>query len=309
MYLEDETKLLEILSSQKKLEKLLMLEKERRRVGENELVFIGMADTALYWWCAMKSLFANRKMELAYFAAYLEDRIRYSLELKLIKKLPHRTGDLLKIGNEITFLDIEKLLKRREGIYIEALAETVKDKQGNIIFLLNPNLLPKERERFIKEARKKKIRIGKIEEIADPKVRGEFLHHTIKEMYPTIRWNFEWDKYVIVGVPDGITKRFVYEFKTTVNKFLLYFVKPVAETQADFYGYFFKRKSKRVQIYLMKERKIETFEEPINKEKVFETLKNFKKVDKGGIAKIPQRWKCKSCEFIKTCPLLERKNK
>jgi hypothetical protein len=36
----------------------------------------------------------------------------------------------------------------------------------------------------------------------------------------------------VIGVPDGITDRFVYEFKATKNKFLALFRKPVALVQA-----------------------------------------------------------------------------
>lgn len=100
------------------LKELLLLEKKRRGVEENRLVFIGTADVAQYWWCGMKSLFRNREMELAFFSAYLEDRILYSYELGLINQLPPDNESLLDIGNEITFQDIEKLLKKRaeEGI-------------------------------------------------------------------------------------------------------------------------------------------------------------------------------------------------
>ena len=84
--------------------------------------------------------------------------------------------------------------------------------------LINPDLSREERIYYEKEAESKGIRIVDPEEF--PMIRGEFLETTKAEQYPTIRWNFEWDDYVIVGIPDGITNNFVYEFKTTRNKFL-----------------------------------------------------------------------------------------
>lgn len=308
---KDKKRLSEIFSSPKKLEKLLFLEKERRGINKNSLLFIGMADTALFHWCAMKSLFENREMELAYFAAYLEDRIRYSYQLTLINQLPPNDEELLNIGNEITFQDIEKLLKGKEEMMknIEVVETYVefKDEHENIITrVLSPRLSLEERKKYEEEAKNKGIRIGKIEEIPSPKVRGEFLEMAIKEKYPTIRWNFNWDKYVILGIPDGITKEFVYEFKTTKGKFLSFFVKPVALAQADLYGYFFKRKNKRVQIYILENKEIQTIEEPVNIENAVETLTNFKKVDEGELPKPPKSWKCKKCEFSKTCPLYKK---
>lgn len=307
----DEKKLLEILSSPKELEKLLSLEKEKRGISRDKLLFIGMADTALYWWCAMKSLFANRKMELAYFAAYLEDRIRYSYQLGLITQLPSNDETLLNIGNEITFQDVEKLLKERteqmKNIEVSTTCLEVKDVHGNIVMrILNPNLPPEEREKYEKEARNRNIRIGKIEEIPDPLVRGKFLGMAIQEKYPTIRWNFNWDRYVILGVPDGITHEFVYEFKTTGSKFLSFFIKPVALAQADLYGYFFKRKNKKVQIYIIENNETQTFKESVNAGHSAETLTKFKKVDEGELPKPPKSWKCKKCEFFKICSLYKK---
>jgi len=73
-------------------------------------------------------------------------------------------------------------------------------------------------------------------------LRGDFYESTKSEKYPTIRWNFSWENYVILGIPDGITDKFVYEFKSTKDRFLLNYIKPIAFTQADFYGYFFQKK-------------------------------------------------------------------
>jgi hypothetical protein len=52
--------------------------------------------------------------------------------------------------------------------------------------------------------------------------------------------------YVVVEVPDGITKGYVYEFKCTRRRGGLERAGSVEFVQADLYGYFFRRPRKRV---------------------------------------------------------------
>jgi len=227
-----------LLGNEKALERLLYLEKERRRVSKDELVFTGMADVAGYYWCAMKSLYKNRQMEPAFFASYLHDRIAYSFSLGLIDELTKSHERLLEVGSNIGFNDIERLLKGsaektdQRSIILSAI-ETV-DKNGIRVMIVNPDLSQEEVDLFEHHA-SKGTRIVSLEE-APPKIRGQLLDTTKAEQYPTIRWNYAWDKYVVVGVPDGITSEFVYEFKSTRSRFLMHFLKPVALTQADLMG-------------------------------------------------------------------------
>lgn len=283
-----------------KAEKLLFLEKKKRKVDKDKLIFVGMADIAEYYWCAVKSLLQNRKMESAFFGVYLWDRIIYSYILGLNDKIPKNEEKTLEIGSEITFDDIETLLKgiKRERNIYNGTEEV--DKDGNKVMIINPDLSEEERSYLEKEARSKGIRIANLEEF--PYIRGEMLETTKAEFYPTIRWNFEWGNYVVVGVPDGITDNFVYEFKTTKNRYLMYFIKPVAFAQADLYGYFFKRNKKRIQIYIVNENKIETWEDQVDFNKATEVLENFKKIDEGLMSPpLPKPWKCNSCDFKDAC--------
>ncbi len=297
-----EAKLRELFSDRARIEKLFLLEKERRGVQKNNLVFLGMANIAEYFWCAMKAVLKSKSDELGFFSAYLQDRIRYSHRLGLIDSLPNRDKDLLEIGNKVAFNDVQKLLKEEEsGILIEQLACEITDQQGNRVMVLNPDLSPEEKKRLEKEAKAKGIKIADLEKF--PKLRGELLESTREENYPSIRWNFEWKKYVVVGVPDGITDKFVYEFKTSRNRFLMNFVKPVALTQADLYGYFFKRNNKRVQINIINEGNTETWESEIDKSRAETALTDFSRVDGGWNPPPPRPWKCKNCEFKSTCPM------
>lgn len=295
-----------LLGDKESLERLLHLEKQRRGVSKDALVFIGMADVAAYYWCAMKSLYKNQEMELAFFASYLHDRISYSLQLGLIKDLPQNPEKILEIGDEIDFGDIERLLAERtasegRGAFTLTAIE-VADESGGRIIVVNPVLSSEEIGFWEQWARDKGARVVSLGE-APPTVRGEITEAARAERYPTIRWNFAWDKYVVVGVPDGITSEFVYEFKSTRNKFLMNFLKPVAFTQADLYGYFFRRNKKRVQIYIIEEGKTETWDAAVDANRAESVLVKFKEMEMGFIPLPPKAWKCKSCEFAKSCTL------
>ena len=277
----------------KTLEKLLTLEKERRGVGANELLFIGMADTAMYNWCAMKSLLSNREMELAYFASYLEDRVSYSLELGRIDAIPSDEEKLLDIGDDITFDDIEKLLSKR--------AEKREDIDAIIIPPSLEKMSSPDKTDAILRILKGEVPKQSIEKIP-PTEAGMLLHMLKKERYPSIRWNFPWKDYVVVGIPDGITDTFVYEFKTTGKYGFLRFVRPVAFAQADLYGYFFKRGEKRVQIYVREKDEVLTWMEKVDTANAIKTLQNFREIDKEGKDPPPPRaWKCKPCKFREEC--------
>jgi CRISPR/Cas system-associated exonuclease Cas4 (RecB family) len=291
-----------------KLERLLFLEKERRCIDRKSLLFLGMSNIAEYYWCAIQSVLKSRANELLFFASYLYDRIAYAHQLSLVDTIPRTDVGLLETGNKLTLSDVEKVLtgeaKRLRECKVHDIilcTEEFTDKHGNRVVAINPGLSPDEKARLEKEATARGARIIDLEK--NPKLRGEFLQTIKAEKYPTIRWNFEWEKYIVIGVPDGITERFVYEFKTTRNRFLASFEKPVAFMQADLYGYFFKRKNKRVQIYIIEEDKIETYEESVNMNRTINVLTNFAKVDAGWVPPLPKPWKCNHCDFKERCSI------
>ncbi len=72
-----------------------------------------MANIASYYWCAMKSYLGSKKDELMFFGAYLQDRVSYSQKLGYIEDLPKSADELLAIGDDVKFDDIEKLLRER----------------------------------------------------------------------------------------------------------------------------------------------------------------------------------------------------
>ena len=280
-------------------------EKRRRGVDVGKLLFIGMADTASFYWCPMKCLLANIDMEPQFFASYLHDRLLYSLKLGYVKTLPKTEQELLLVGDQVTFDDIEKLLKDKEnrdvGEPLPYLTLAAHTPRGQLkLMVLNPSLSPELRVKLTKWAEKKRIKVVSLDD-APPKLRGEVYEEFLAERYPTIRWNFEWENYVVVGVPDGITDDFVYEFKTTGSEFLLGHIERSALAQGNLYGYFFKRKNQRVQVYVVGEKETVTWHEEVNEVETISLLRAFKQLDETHKFLLPQKWKCNRCEFRETC--------
>ena len=290
------------LSNKDLISELLLLEKDRRGVDKDELVFLGTSNISEFWWCSIKSLMKSKRDETMFFTVYLFDRIYYALKLRYIEDIPESKEKLLDVGSEITFNDIDRLLRRKIEHW-----KAFKDKTIIGYHQLNTN-----GKKVMVSFNGKRIMInGKVTNSKDflntlndinSKRRGIVLH-MIRSKYPTIRWNFPWGKYTIIAMPDGITDTFVYEYKSTKNMFLLYFVKPVAFAQADLYGYFFKREKKIIEIEVCKKGRIFSWKEGINSLNAISTLKNFEKLENNiNNAIPPKKWKCNCCEFKNVCP-------
>src|SRR5262249_50641201 len=115
----------------------------------------------------------------------------------------------------------------------------------------------------------------------DPKVRGLVLEGMRAERHPTVRWNFGWKRYVVVGVPDGITDDLIYEYKTTRSRYLGTHLLPAALAQADLYGLFFDRPGQRVQLRVVEEDVTRTWDRPVDRNAAEAALKEFRSVDEG----------------------------
>lgn len=260
------------------LGRLLIVEKERRGLHKSSLVFIGIHNLSGFWWCGMQSVLKSNRSELDFFRAYLEDRMTYALLTGRISKIPRRRLDLLEIGDDLTLGEVESFHQMQ---LISAKAPTPKA-------ILSKGTGMGRRKREI-----------------DPFERGLGDESEFAEKYPRFRWNFRFSDYVVVGAPDGITKDLVYEFKSTAKRFFFYFVKPVALAQADLYGLFFKKKMKRVQIYIQDEDLVESFQMPVDVARAKETLARFDHVNKGFFPQAPAKWKCTNCEVRDECCILE----
>lgn len=298
--LNKEKEIISLLSDEKKLKKLYLLEKRKRQVDINKLVFLGVSNIASYKWCSIKSVLRSQEEEFMFFCTYLYDRLAFSFSLNLIKKLPRKEEQVLEIGNDITLDQIEELLKEVKKLSTASI--TVFNKDGRKITVINPKLSPSEKYLLIETALNEGETIITPEE-APWKLRGKILESSIAENYPTIRWNFQWNDYVIIGMPDGISTDLIYEFKSTKNRFLLNFIKPVAFAQADLYGFFFKKNRKKVHIYILEEQKIESWEGPVDQNNALNILNKFSLTETNQLSTPPKKWKCHRCEFNASCPI------
>lgn len=109
--------------------------------------------------------------------------------------------------------------------------------------------------------------------------RGDLAEIAYGESYTTFRWHFPLEQYIVVGAPDGITKDFVYEFKSTERSQNRNQRLKQANTQADLYGLFFRCNRKRVQVYCFETKEIITNESAIDIENAEHFLKKFSRLD------------------------------
>lgn len=89
------------LTKEGRLQRLLTLEKERRGVCQDALVFIGMANVAKHKWCTQEAVMKSRCNEIMFFGAYLQDRINRAIDLGRIDKVPRKDAAILSIGEDI----------------------------------------------------------------------------------------------------------------------------------------------------------------------------------------------------------------
>jgi hypothetical protein len=242
-----------LVPDERRLCGLLDLEKRRRTVAGDRLLFVGVSNVASVRWCPMKAVLRSRAEELMFFAGYLTDRLVYARLLGLIRDLPHGDQDLLEAGGEVNVADLERLLRRlpvRPPPQPWAYQEVVGP-GGEAAWALNPALSAAEQAHYHELASRAGLHVLDLEE--DPKLRGLVLEELRAERYATVRWNFRWGPYIVVGVPDGITDDLSDELKTTRSRYLGSHLLPTALAQADLYGYFFNRPRKRVQLSVVEE--------------------------------------------------------
>jgi hypothetical protein len=97
----------------------------------------------------------------------------------------------------------------------------------------------------------------------------------------------------------------VYEFKTTGKRHFLPESKANAFAQADLYGYFFERPTKRVQILVREDERIDTYQERVDHANAERVLRILDSVQRQEVRpELPPSWKCRACEFKEGCPLL-----
>lgn len=288
-------------SSVKTLEDLMAAEKKRLGLDPARLVFVGIHNLAQYWWCAQQSVFKSRANELQFFDAYLSDRIEYSRRVGLITDLPSRKSDWLPIGDGLTVDHIESMLRERQkSVRKDGCGGIASIQEAGKVYL-NPEASEMDRAIAAEEASSSGAII--VDSNQNPLIAGTLQESAYAERYARLRWHWRWDRFVVVGVPDGITREFVYEFKSVGSVNWMRFARPVATAQADLYGYFWKRPAKRVQLRDRASGETVTIEELVNVQRALDTLAKFEAVDAGEPPVKPVAWKCNNCDFREKCPL------
>ena len=133
---------------------------------------------------------------------------------------------------------------------------------------------------------------------------GVYFESVKGKKYPTQECFFKWHGYFIVGIPDGITKKFCYEFKTVRDNFAYAFSKRSAIAQATLYSYFLKKPYIKVQFYFKDTGKIKTIYKKIDKSFATTLLETMDSLIKDKTKPIPpKRFKCRNCEFKAKCKI------
>jgi CRISPR/Cas system-associated exonuclease Cas4 (RecB family) len=201
--------------------------------------------------------------------------LSYANALGLLESWPQTEAEFLQAGRDISFEQVEALQKIHYGTHP----------------------LPNETSEIFP------LEIEIEGSNVDYATRGDVFELICGEKYHQFRWNFPYGRYVILGVPDGITDDFVYEFKSGSKGRFRPERTTEATVQGDLYGYFFRKKMKRVHVYTLDDRRMASHNSPIDEGTVIRYLKNFARVDAGEMPRLPSPGKCRSCDFKDSCPL------
>lgn len=121
---------------------------------------------------------------------------------------------------------------------------------------------------------------------------------------PTQMDVFKWRNNIILAMPDGLTSKLAYEFKSIAKEFWVQFQRPVARLQAHLYGYFFGRPTVQYDLWLRQERRLISEKEKTDRRFVEERLEIFENlVTKKVKPKPPASLKCSSCDFSLICKI------
>jgi hypothetical protein len=224
-----------------KLRRLLALEKERRGVAQTDVIFINTATIAKHSAARPGSNeYTNkaRNNELGFFNEYRGLRIDYARRFGLVDVLPTNPTEYLLVGEEITYEQVEAANPLPDTLNSERLSEegvlTLRDKH-----------------------------IGRARSLTSF-AQGDLAYEVFAEEYSAFKWYFPWEGRVVIGVPDGLTKDSVYEFKSTMKPLYKQERAKQAIAQADIYGLFFRRANRRVQGFCWEDATLSTVDSPVD---------------------------------------------
>jgi hypothetical protein len=240
---------------------LLSLEKQRRGVPDNKIVFVAVRNLARVAWCPMQAVRSSRPHEVSLFQTYLEDRVGLALETGRVRSLPANQGDWLRLAAQDVPLAIV------ESLLLPGLPYRFEDFPGY----------------FETEA-------------------GE--QSWVEPDAPTMSWHFFAEGYVIIGEPDGLSRSEVLEAKSSRTHYLARLMRPVAELQADIYGFLFNRPRKIICQTVGDYGPLVFDEGPVNIANAIACLRTFARVESGWMPPAPaESWKCRRCDVEVGCPI------
>ena len=258
------------------LQRLLAMDKKTRGARVGALVYIGVANVAQCLWCPTQAVLKSRANELEFFSEHLRTRVRHAIRVGEITQPPRSPEAWLEIGERATFQQAERAARaeRRASAWQAKLrTESVRahvERPGG----------------------------------EGPLEMGRRLEQEHGERHFKMRWSFPWRRYVIVGEPDGLTGRYVYEFKSTSQRRYADSRREIGRAQADLYGKLFRRATKRVHLFVREDDGSVVFEEPVDEERADQLLDTFEQLDRGALhLERPEPWKCRICDFERSCPL------
>ena len=254
------------------LNELLILEKKRLGFKEEDLVFISAGDFSRFYWCSMQAYFAMRKNEVYKFSGCLQDRIEYSIKLGKLDKIPKNKEELLLIGRDISLKDIFDLMKREE----------YQNKIGDDV---------------VENARQE------LEKNKSPQERGHLLETIYARKLPQLHWFVRFDDFIFTCEPDGIGENYVYEFKSSKNRYFSVSSIEKAKLQSDIYAICFDKENKLIeQLIISKNNKIEIIKEEVDIKRVGLVINSLKEIISAKLPKLPkEKFKCRGCEYKKEC--------
>lgn len=254
------------------LNELMNLEKERLGFKREDLVFVSSGDISKFYWCPMQTYLTLLKNEEDKFTGYLQDKIEYSIKLNKVNSVPKNEKELLKIGNDLELNDIFELLKKN-----------------------SPNFSNEE----IKNAKKQ------LKNCKSQQEKGHIFETIYAKKLPQIHWFVKHKNFILTCMPDGISKDFVYEFKSSKNRFFSKFSIKKAKLQADIYGLCFNKENKEIDQLIVSENKIENIKEKINISEINYVIEKLNEIISGKLPKKPkEEFKCRTCEFKSKCKLI-----
>jgi CRISPR/Cas system-associated exonuclease Cas4 (RecB family) len=323
----------------------VLFKKEKEKRKASRLCFLGTADiVTLIQYCPRKGLLSLLNKEPGYFLKWAEikynslrihgglnDEQMYLAEFLFdittndtIGLLPsmnkeHAIKTLRRIAEwkkwaETNHLSLERLF---ENLYqlAEKITESPEPTKEDLETCLKEeesNFSPKR-----KPLTEEDIAVIRSECDTEDQVEGWIAEHELAERYPTIPLCMTVGNRIIVGVPDGITSKFIYEFKRTKKKRYLKYVLEDARLQAYIYSALLFRPEIRLHVHVAdpsipaSERDFKVIENADPNKGLEAIHKAINLIEQYANGKIPPKTsnknKCLHCEFKSRCDALDEK--